>query len=507
MVRMSAAGQDYSRSLALGTQAALTVGMWLYISVDRNTYSTPFSIDNGTSDNWLMQTAADGTTLTVYNDAAELQNMGSLTVGTWYFVGLAMSGGTGTLYHRIPTANVLSTVAISGGSASVNAATLRLGESPWGGEWWNGRINAVKIWTAQLSAAEMLRESMQYVPHRTANLAAFYPLVVPETTDYSGNGRTLTGSGATREDGPPIPWQPGRPRLVRTAAAGGTTFPVSLAGSATPTGGLARQAGHRASGAVTPTGVAAKQDRKQISAATAPNGGMVRVLARALTGTVTPSGALASIRSRLLAVAGVITPSGTATKRTSTQPAGATTPVGAIGRQTAKTFSDATTPAGVVASIRTRLLAVAGAMTPGGQLARRIGKQAAGSVDPAGSLTKVVARALAAAVAPIGALAATRTRLLAVAGAIAPVGAVVKRTARVFGGGVSPAAALLKLLGRALSGGITPTGLVTNVGGDLTPTVTPPERTLAVSAETRTLFVPADARTRTVAPESRTLEA
>lgn len=256
-VRMDADGEDYTRALALGTQSALTFTCWFKISVDRNTYSTIFSVDNGLSDNWLLQAGADGTTVATVFDASTQQGMGNLTVGTWYFVALATSGTTGTLYHRTAAATTLTAVTLSNVSG-VNAATLRIGESPWGGEWLNGCVAGARLWLAQLTATEATQESQQYVPQRTANLAAWYPLVRPETTDYSGNARTLSGgTGTAREDGPPIPWRATTPRLIylpsgaathsadatttataAVTATGTTTKPaaVTLTGTATISG-------------------------------------------------------------------------------------------------------------------------------------------------------------------------------------------------------------------------------------------------------------------------------
>src|SRR5690606_31777960 len=92
---------------------------------------------------------------------------------------------------------------------SLTANTLRIGQSPWGGEWLNGRMAAVKIWTAALSANEIQAERDYTSPLRTANLRAWYPFEVAETTDHSGNGETLSGgSSPSTEPGPGIPFSP-----------------------------------------------------------------------------------------------------------------------------------------------------------------------------------------------------------------------------------------------------------------------------------------------------------
>lgn len=508
MARFSADGQDYTYSLALGTQANLTVCGWFKISTDRNDYSTIFSIDNGTSDNWLMQAGADGTTMSTVFDATTQQGIGSMTVGTWYFICLATAGTTGNIYYRTASSPTVTTVAVTSVTASVNAATLRIGESPWGAEWWNGCVNAVKVYTAQLTAAEAQQESMQYAPARTANLVAFYPLVKAEATDYSGNARTLTGSGATTEDGPPVPWRSGRPRLVLpTAAAGGTTFPVSVAGAVTPSAALARQPQHTVAGSLSPAGVALKQTQRLLTGATTPAGVVARRLSRTFAAAVAPAAALATIRTRILAVAGSVVPAGAMVKQATKLPAGAVALSGAVVKRGTKTLAGTVVPSGAIASIRTRLLALTGALTPAGQVAKQTRKPFAGGANPTGGLTRSIARSLAGAIAPTGAVAATRTRMLALAGAVVPVGVLVKRTARVVAGGVNPAGLALKLLGRILAGGVSPTGSAVLAGGDLEPIVTPPERTVVVAAENRTVTVAAESRVVSVPAESRTMEA
>src|SRR5690606_30411901 len=92
---------------------------------------------------------------------------------------------------------------------SVTVNTLRIGQSPWSGEWLNGRMAAVKIWTAALSANEIQAERDYTSPLRTANLRAWYPFEVAENIDHSGNGETLSGgSSPSTEPGPGIPFSP-----------------------------------------------------------------------------------------------------------------------------------------------------------------------------------------------------------------------------------------------------------------------------------------------------------
>src|SRR5690606_3171162 len=117
------------------------------------------------------------------------------------------NGDTATVYRSTGTGTISSTN--HSVSNALNAATLRIGQSPWGGEWLNGRMAAVKIWTAALSANEIQAERDYTSPLQTANLRAWYPFEVAETTDHSGNGETLSGgSSPSTEPGPGIPFSP-----------------------------------------------------------------------------------------------------------------------------------------------------------------------------------------------------------------------------------------------------------------------------------------------------------
>lgn len=238
-VRLSATGQDFTRALALGSLTAITASFWWKVSVDRNTYSSAFFVDNGQPDNWGVQTGVDGTTANVIMDGTSTASV-AMTVGTWYFGCLALSGSTGTFYYKAAGATSLSTTAITGVTAT-NAATLRLGESPWGAEWLNGCLASFKLWSAQLTQAEIELEAAQYVPNRFTSLVSWHPLLKTETVDYSGNARTLSGgTGSTTEDGPPVPWKLASPRVTTPAASGisGTASPAQSADTSSASGTL-----------------------------------------------------------------------------------------------------------------------------------------------------------------------------------------------------------------------------------------------------------------------------
>lgn len=204
-VRFDADGEDYTRTTNLPSGTTFTVACWAKISTDRNTFTTVWSLDGGTSDYVYMQTNGDGTTMKVEADGFSTGTV-AMTVGTWYFLAYTLSGGTGTFYYASVSAAALSSASNTLGTTSPTA--FRIGESPFGAEWLNGAIQGMRVWSGvALTAAELDNERWSAIPVRTDSLHFWFPFDVASTTDYSGNGYTLSGgSGATTEDGPPILW-------------------------------------------------------------------------------------------------------------------------------------------------------------------------------------------------------------------------------------------------------------------------------------------------------------
>lgn len=203
--RFTAAG-GYSRALSGGAQAAYTMACWGRIDVDRNAASTFLDFDDGVGTDYvILQTAADGTSLQVVESFNVVGTI-ALTVGTWYFMAVSVNAGTGTLYVRPLGTPTWTTLALTGLKSSLSMVNARIGDSVFA-EPLNGSVTAAKFWFAALSQAELDAEYGQHVPSRTAGLRAWYPLAVPELTDYSGNSQTLTAAtGTSYTDGPEIPW-------------------------------------------------------------------------------------------------------------------------------------------------------------------------------------------------------------------------------------------------------------------------------------------------------------
>ena len=222
-VRFDAVNEGYVGSTGLPDMHTYSVTWWAYISTDRNTWSTFICLDSST-DYTQVATAEDGTTLILYNSDSSLEPEAPLTPGTWYAMALTFTTGPdqddplATLYWGTDPDDLSFH---SGWIQPHTSTDFRIAhrapsnpsdsESPKR-EWLNGRVAAVKVWDSVLSAAQVAAELKSYEPVVTDDLLRVHKLQVPEPTDYSGNGNTLTGgTGASTEDNPPISEAPAVP--------------------------------------------------------------------------------------------------------------------------------------------------------------------------------------------------------------------------------------------------------------------------------------------------------
>lgn len=233
-MRFDATGEKYTRSSGLPTYSACTIMGWFKISVDRNDYSTFFCLDADTAGyptglKYLVATNSDGTTLQLYVGDADTVTGSTLTVGTWYHIALTVNGTSGenALVYVNGVLDITQT--------AKNASSIKIlyGESDAenGTEALNGVCAAIKEYDAVLTVEEIQQEMRQYLPMRTANINAFYPMLSDsdDQVDFSGMGNTLTVGGTpTVEDGPPIPWCMGDEFAFVPAAAAPSVFPENF---------------------------------------------------------------------------------------------------------------------------------------------------------------------------------------------------------------------------------------------------------------------------------------
>jgi hypothetical protein len=202
-------GKKYTRS-ASGLNLASTSLTWCaWARMDApNTYAMVLASDDASSHYCQFGVSGDGVSFFCSNfgNAASFD----FTTGTWAFIAATIdrTGSESWLYYANAPATTLAREFAFGNPAShlLDTNTFSIGGDGFGDPW-AGSVAAVKVWNAVLTQAELTAEAAKYAPVRTANLWAAYKFNAgPQTTDDSGNGRTLTQVGTPTPDasGPPI---------------------------------------------------------------------------------------------------------------------------------------------------------------------------------------------------------------------------------------------------------------------------------------------------------------
>lgn len=201
-VRFNATGQKLSR-VATGLSQPFTFCCWVNIRTDRNVFGCAMGADNGTTYADLGVNAT-GTTNIVFTSGGDAAGVDQ-GAGVWWFIAYVSSTGASKHYYGNAAASTLSVI----NAATVTLAgteTFALGTNGFN-DWINGSVAAVKVWTAALTQVELEAEKPKYAAQRASGLWAAYSFRNGvQTTDDSGNGRTLTQTGTPIADtsGPPI---------------------------------------------------------------------------------------------------------------------------------------------------------------------------------------------------------------------------------------------------------------------------------------------------------------
>lgn len=203
---------SYTASPPPAPATAFTVTMWARLRVDRDDFSTMMRLhsSSGGSTTVNIATGSSGTTPVVVSPGNTGGIIGSdaLAVDTWRMLAVTIAG-TGATDATIYTRTIGgSTSAVTGqvsGGATPDGLTVFGRSAGDGGEWFNGGLAYVRVWSAVLSQAEVEAEWASATIVRTSGVWANWPMLT-NISDISGNGRNLTAgtTALTTEDDPPV---------------------------------------------------------------------------------------------------------------------------------------------------------------------------------------------------------------------------------------------------------------------------------------------------------------
>ena len=210
-VRFDSTSDYYDRS-GSGLSGPITMALWVYRSVDSNTYESSLTVYDSGSRYFSIGSSASGDQAVVWDGSgSSIAGSGfNLDVGSWYYIAAVYDPvghptGPSRMYYA-PASDTSLTEEVSTATLSgvTNTAFLLIGMDGLG-DFWNGRVAQVKIWNAALTKAELEAEWKRDSVARTSNLWGYYSFRGgPQTTDESGNGRTLDAHGTlVSEAGPP----------------------------------------------------------------------------------------------------------------------------------------------------------------------------------------------------------------------------------------------------------------------------------------------------------------
>lgn len=201
----------FTDDVALDGIAALTVDFDVFFnSLAVNDYVID-KFQSGTG-GWAVRIGAAANTTFLFTVGAAANVLcavtTSLVVNTWQHWTVMYDGGqaTNTTRLRIWLDGVEQTVGYTntiGATIPAGTTVLRYGTNS--ASTLDGRVANVKIWTASLTAAQIVQQRNMWRPVVTANLLYWHPLddgVLAK--DYSGNGKDGTVTVATQISGPPL---------------------------------------------------------------------------------------------------------------------------------------------------------------------------------------------------------------------------------------------------------------------------------------------------------------
>jgi Concanavalin A-like lectin/glucanases superfamily len=222
-IRCDTSADNLSRTTALPSPTSWTGMAWVYLVTNNGTaFQGALSLGSSAAFYAVAYGVSGTLKQAAFNNSAVTFGATTVATATWIHFALTVAG-TGANQMLIYRDGVVeqTLTAITG----VPTTSLFVG-STQGGDPMNGRVAAIKVWNAVLTADEIRTEMRQYQPQRTLNLLSWHPMLLH--TDLAQYGATWTAGGTlTTEDGPPIPWSRVTPSSQRPfAVAAATVFPM-----------------------------------------------------------------------------------------------------------------------------------------------------------------------------------------------------------------------------------------------------------------------------------------
>ena len=211
-IRLDASGDSLSRATGLLAFGSLTTTWWFYRVAVIGSDDTMWyvSADSGVGSGYLgCYLNANRVWIDSDLGGGGIMGTNDLSLATWYRAAEVFDNTADTITFYVN--------GVQEAQSTGNTGTFTPGYETFGRPTsFNGRVAAIKTWTAALTLADINQEHTQYLPVRTTNLHRVTPcLKHTDLVDYSGvSGVAWTANGTlATEDGPPIPWVQGRRRV------------------------------------------------------------------------------------------------------------------------------------------------------------------------------------------------------------------------------------------------------------------------------------------------------
>ncbi len=179
---------------------------WFYLVTDRNNFTTFMVVHQSTGSYDHLGTDGSGTLLRL-DDIGSAANGTDLALTTWYHLAMVRESATSLKAYLNGVVDLtLTNNAGSRGGVVHNEISTFTGLTRHA----SARVQAIKMYDAALTQAEVQQEMRSILPRRLANINAWYPCFPGSTErlkDYSGNGRNWTEVGTLSDEDPgPLGW-------------------------------------------------------------------------------------------------------------------------------------------------------------------------------------------------------------------------------------------------------------------------------------------------------------